>query len=123
MIVDQRMRKMAAALNSLKRPLREVLVLHYVTGIEPDDLARLLQEPAAEVTAKIRRAERLLAKRLEGLQGKGDKAGAADVRSLLTEFAAGLDAGWIREAADCALDYLAALASRPRRRHRSRDWD
>jgi hypothetical protein len=64
-----------------------------------------------------------LAKRLEGLQGKGDKAGAPDVRSLLTEFAAALDAGWIREVADCALDYLAATARRPRRRHRCRDWD
>ena len=123
LIVDQRMRKMAAALNSLKRPWREVLVLHYVTGIEPDDLARLLQEPAAEVTAKIGRAERLLAKRLEGLHSKGDKAGAADLLSLLTQFAAALDAGWIREVADCALDYLAAPARRPRRRHRCRDWD
>ncbi len=123
LIVDQRMRKVAAALNSLKRPWREVLVLHYVTGIEPDDLARLLQEPAAEVTAKIGRAERLLAKRLEGLTGKGDKAGTADIPSLLTEFAAALDAGWIREVADCALDYLAAPAGRPRRRPRCRDWD
>ncbi len=123
LIVDRRMRKMAAALNSLKRPWREVLVLHYVTGIEPDDLARLLQEPAAEVTAKISRAERLLAKRLDGLCGKGDGAGAPDIRSLLTQFAAALDAGWIREVADCALDYLAAPARRPRRRHRCRDWD
>jgi DNA-directed RNA polymerase specialized sigma24 family protein len=123
LIVDQRMRKLAAALNSLKRPWREVLVLHYVTGIEPADLARLLQEPAAEVTAKIGRAERLLAKRLEGLHGKGDKAGAADLPSLLTQFAAALDAGWIREVADCAIDYLAAPAGRPRRRHRCRDWD
>jgi len=54
----------AQALNSLKRPWREVLVLHYVTGMELGDLARLLQEPA-DVTAKIGRAERLLAKRLE----------------------------------------------------------
>ncbi len=123
LIVDQRMRKMAAALNSLKRPWREVLVLHYVTGVEPDDLARLWQEPAAAVTAKIGRAERLLAKRLEGLYGKGDQASAPDVRSLLTQFAAALDAGWMQEVADCALDYLAAPAGRPRRRHRCRDWD
>jgi DNA-directed RNA polymerase specialized sigma24 family protein len=123
LIVDQRMRKMAAALNSLKRPWREVLVLHYVSGMEPDDLTRLLQEPAAEVTAKIRRAERLLAKRLDGLYGKGDKAGAPDIPSLLTQFAAALDAGWIREVADCALDFLAAPAERPRQRHRCRDWD
>ncbi len=123
LLVDRRMRKMAQALNSLKRPWREVLVLHYVTRIEPDDLARLLQEPAAEVTAQIGRAERLLAKRLEGLRSKGDKAGAANVRSLLTQFAAALDAGWMREVADCAIDYLAGRALRGRRRHRCRDWD
>jgi len=93
LIVDQRMRKMAAALNSLKRPWREVLVLHHVTGMEPEDLARLLREPAADVTAKIGRAEKLLAKRLDEVHAKSNKADAANVRSLLTEFAASLDAG------------------------------
>jgi DNA-directed RNA polymerase specialized sigma24 family protein len=120
LIVDRRIRTMAAALNSLKRPWREVLVLHYVTGMEPDDLARLLQEPVAEVTAKIGRAERLLARRLEGLQGKGDKVGAADMPSLLAEFAAALDAGWIREVADCALDYLGILVTPYSIRNRER---
>jgi hypothetical protein len=115
LIVDQRMRKMAEALNSLSRPLREVLVLHHVAGMEPDDLARLLQKPATEIAAKISRAERLLARRLGG---RSDRARGPDVRSLLTEFAAGLDAGWIQEVAYCAMDYLAGHARRGRRRHR-----
>ena len=104
LIGDGRMREIATALNSLKRPLRQVLVLHHVVGREPDELARLLQEPMAEVVARIGRAERLLAKRL-GVQRDG--AGAADVRSLLARFAARLDAGWIREVTDYAMDYLA----------------
>jgi DNA-directed RNA polymerase specialized sigma24 family protein len=115
LIVDKRMRKMAEALNSLSRPLREVLVLHHVAGMEPDDLARLLQKPATEIAAKISRAERLLARRLGG---RSDRARGPDVRSLLTEFAAGLDAGWIQEVAYCAMDYLAGHARRGRRRHR-----
>jgi len=112
-IVDPRLRKIAQALNSLKGPLREVLVLHHVSGLDADDLARLLQEPAGEMVAKISRAERLLARRL----------GAADVRSWLAQFAAGLDAGWMEVVVYAAMDYLAACAGRSRSRHRCRDWD
>ncbi len=42
-------------------------------------------------------------------RGPGDEGRAArdvDVRSRLAEFAAGLDGGWMEEAAECALDYL-----------------
>jgi hypothetical protein len=120
LIVDRRLRQIAEALNSLKRPLREVLVLHHVAGMERDDLARLLQRPVAELVTRISRAERLLAKRLNGLHGRGDRAGAPDVRSLLAQFAAGLDAGWIEEVTDCAAQYLATLARPDRRRPRCR---
>ena len=116
LIVDQRMRKMAQALNSLLRPWREAVVLHHVTGMEPGDLARVLDKPVAEIVARISRGERLLGKRLEG---PGAREG--DVRSLLAQFAAGLDAGWIQEVADCAVDYLAAHATRGRQRHRESD--
>jgi hypothetical protein len=115
LIVDQRVRRMAEALNSLNRPLREVLVLHHVAGMEPDDLAKLLQRPTAEVVAKISRAERLLAKRLGG---PSDRAGGPDLRSLLAQFAAGLDAGWMQEVAYSAMDYLADRARRGRQRPR-----
>lgn len=103
LIVDQRMRKIAAALNALKQPWREVLVLHHVTGLAPDDLTRLLATPPAEVATRISRGERALAKRI----------GIPDVRSPLAQFAAGLDAGWMQEVADCAMDYLAAHATSP----------
>jgi len=120
LIVDPRLRNIAEALNSLQRPWREVLVLHHVAGLERDILARLLQRPVAEVVTRISRAERLLAQRLNGLYGKGDGAGAPDVRSLLARFAAGLDTGWLQEVADCAAGYLATLARRGRRRARCR---
>ncbi len=105
LLVDERMRRLVRALNRLRRPLRAVLVLHHVGGVEPEPLARLLEEPAAQVAARIGRGERALARRL----------GMADVRALLARFAAGLDTGWIQEVAGGALDYLA----RPARR----DWN
>ncbi len=116
LFVDARMWKMARALNSLKGPLREALVLHHVCGTDLDDLARLLQKSAGETVARIRRAERLLAGRLESLCDEGRGAGAADVRSWLAQFAAGLDGGWMEEVVYCAMDYLATCARRRRRR-------
>ena len=109
LLVDPRMRYMATALNSLKWRGRQVLVLHYVGGLTPEDLARLLERPPGVVLARIGRAERHLARWL----------GVPDVRASMTEFAAGLDAGWMREVAACALEYLAKEAAENRRRPRS----
>ena len=77
--------------------------------------------PAAQVAAQIGRAERLLAKHLAGPHAEGDEAGAPDVRSVLTQFAAGLDGGWMAEVADCAMDYLAGSVRRYRPRRRAGD--
>jgi len=96
-LVDPRMRCMATALNALKRRGREVLVLHHVAGLTPEDLARLLKQPPGVVLTRIGRAERCLARWL----------GVRDVRASMAEFAAGLDAGWMREVADGAMEYLA----------------
>ena len=56
------MQYMATALNALKRRGREVLVLHHVARLTPEDLARLLEQPTEEVLARIGRAERHLAR-------------------------------------------------------------
>ena len=97
LLVDPWMQYMAIALNALKRRGREAIILHHVAGLPAPDLARLLEQPPDVVLARIRRAERHLARWL----------GVRDVRPLLARFAAGLDAGWMQEVADCALDYLA----------------
>ncbi len=112
LIVDERMRELARALNLLERPLREVLVLHQVAGREADELARLLHKPAGEMAKSLARAETRLARHLACVQARGGRAGTADVRSLLAEFAAGLDAGWIQEVGGCAMEYLAGPAGR-----------
>lgn len=104
LLVDPRVRHTATALNALKRRGREVLILHYVSGLGPEDLARLLQQPPEAVRARIGRAERRLAQWL----------GVADVRALMTQFAAGLDDDWMAEVAVCALDYLGGTVRRPR---------
>ena len=122
LIVDQRVRKMAQALNALKGPLREVLVLRYVSGLDPDALARLLQRPAAEIVACLDRAQRLLTRRLEGPRDEGCGVRGLDVRSWLVEFTAGLDGGWISEVAECALDYLTTCGRRHHRR-RGTSWN
>jgi DNA-directed RNA polymerase specialized sigma24 family protein len=111
LLVDGRMRRTAQALNMLKGPLREVLVLHYLGGLEPDDLAGLLQRPAGEIKAMLARARRLLARRLAGPGDEGRGAGDVDVRSRLAEFTAGLDGGWMEEVAQCALEYLGGYAA------------
>ncbi len=106
LLADARMRRVAQGLNALKGPLREALVLRYVCGLEPGVLAWLLQKPAAEIVATLGRAERLLTRRLEGLRDEDRGTRGVGVRSLLAEFAAGLDGGWIAEVAACTLDYL-----------------
>jgi hypothetical protein len=105
LIVDGRMRTLANALNLLKRPLREVLVLRYITGMEADDLAALLERPASEIATRLERAE----KRLADLLGTPE---AADVRRLLEEFAARLDADWLGEVSRYAMEYLASRVKR-----------
>ncbi len=120
LIADAGMRKVAQALNALERSVREALVLHHVSGIGPQELARFLEEPVAEVRARIARGERLLAERLGRARAGGRKAGGSDVQSLLTDFAARLDGGWIMEVAAGALDYLTASGCQgPHRRHRA----
>jgi len=108
LIVDGRMRELANALNLLKRPLREALVLRHVTGMEVDELAALLESPASEIAVRLERAE----KRLADLLGRPD---VADVRFLLREFATALDADWLHEVADCTMECLTSCAERPRR--------
>jgi len=92
LIVNRRMRQIAAALNSLRRPRREVLVLHHVAGLEVGDLARLLQRLASEVVAEIGRAERLLARRLGGSRG-GGRGCAVLARAVRGESGRRLDRG------------------------------
>jgi len=100
LFVEPRMRYMATALNALKRRGREVLVLHHVAGLTPANLARLLEQPPDAVLTRMARAERHLARWLR----------VADVRASMAEFAAGLDAGWMQEVAEYALDYLTQRA-------------
>jgi predicted RNA-binding protein YlxR (DUF448 family) len=111
LIADERIRRTAQALNRLKGPLREALVLHYLCGLEADDLARLLESPAGEIEAMLARARRLLARRLEGLGDKDHGARGVDVQAALAQFAAGLDRNWIAEVGACALDYLRGHAA------------
>ncbi|MBM4027157.1 MAG: sigma-70 family RNA polymerase sigma factor [Planctomycetes bacterium] len=100
LLADPWMQYMATALNALKRPGREVLVLHYVGGRTAEDLARLLGQGPQEVRARLGRAERRLARWL----------GGAQVRPALARFTAGLDRHWMAEVAAGALEYLAGNA-------------
>jgi DNA-directed RNA polymerase specialized sigma24 family protein len=113
LLADPRLRYMATALNALKRRGREVLVLHHVAGLTPGSLARLLEQPPDAVLVRIGRAQRHLAGWLS----------VRDVRGALAEFAAGLDTGWMQEAASCALGYLARQARPCRSRPARPDWN
>jgi DNA-directed RNA polymerase specialized sigma24 family protein len=110
LIADPRVGELVEALNLLPRSARAVLVLHCSAGPEPDDLAKLLHRPTAGILARVTRAEARLAECLAGLRPDGGPVGRAEVRSLLAQFAAGLDTGWLQGVRDCTLGYL-------RRRH------
>ena len=111
LIVDTRMRELAKALNVLKRPWREVLVLHHIAGIEVSDLASLLQRSADQIAMRVHRAERLAGRCLGGFHANGDRPSVPMVRSLLAQFLAALDAGWIEEVTYCAMAYLVGQAA------------
>jgi len=110
LLVDTRMRNLVKALNVLKRPWREVLVLHHITGMETSDLAGLWHRSADQIAMRVHRAERLSARCLGGLLANGDRPSVPGVRSLLAQFAAALDAGWIEEVTLCAMNYLIGRA-------------
>ena len=114
LIADEWTQRLVEALNLLDRPMREALVLYYVTGIALEDMARVLNRSTAEAGARIAQAERLLAQQL-GITEKREHAGRADVRAILAQFAAELDADWIRNVRDCAIDYLTRCRRRIRR--------
>ncbi len=123
LIADPGMQRITQGVNALERSLREVLVLHYACGLDMEDLGRLLHRPAGQIVTRLRRAERLLTRRLEGLRGERCGAGGVNVHSLLAQFPARLDAGWMQEVADCALEYLARHAGGSCRRHAHGDWN
>jgi DNA-directed RNA polymerase specialized sigma24 family protein len=106
LIADEEIRQMAKDVNGLPRPLREVLVLHYVTGMQVSSLARLWSRPVRDVAADLAHAEEVLRQKLAERQAGGE-AGGVNVRTSLGQFAAGLDLGWIGEVATCALEELA----------------
>lgn len=99
-LADAGMRRIAGTLNRMKRPLREALVLGAVAGRSARELARLLHKPVDEVRADFDRAQTALAEELG--------VGIASVRTLLADFAAGLDADWIEQVTGCALECLIA---------------
>ena len=114
-LADVRMRRIAAALNRLDRPVREVVVLHHLGGMAVRELAGFLQKPRGEVQARLEQGRGLLAQWLDGLC-------AEEVGPSLTDFAAGLDAGWIVEVGECAMAYLTRETERPRRSS-GREWN
>jgi DNA-directed RNA polymerase specialized sigma24 family protein len=83
LLVGPWMQYMATALNALKRSAREVLILHHLNGLTPEDLARLLDRPVGEIQARLGRAEGHLAQWLS----------TPAVRPALARFTAGLDRG------------------------------
>lgn len=107
LIADERLRKLAEALNRLDRFTREVLVFRHIERMDAAAIARLLHRSCEEVTARIARAEDLLAEQLGELHVPGSEPDGPDVPSLLAEFAVSLDADWVRNVGDCALAYLA----------------
>ena len=107
LVADEKLRKLAEALNGLDRFAREVLVFRHIERMSVAAIARLLHESREQLTARIARAEELLAEHLGELHVPGSEPNGPDVPSLLAEFAVSLDTDWVRNVGQCALAYLA----------------
>ncbi len=107
LIADEKLRKLAEAMNGLDRLTREVLVFRHIERIDAAAIARLLHRSCTEVATRIVRAEELLAEHLGELPVPGSEPNGSDVPSLLAEFAVSLDADWVRNVGQCTLAYLA----------------
>jgi hypothetical protein len=120
LIAEEWMQRLAEALNLLERPMREALVLHHVAGIAVENVARVLNRPAAEARTRIAQGEWRLARQL-GVAGGREHANRAQVRAILARFAAELDMEWVREVRDCTIGFLARchrqFHRQPRRWH------
>jgi hypothetical protein len=100
LIGDRRMQDAAAALNRMDRPLREVLILTWLGGRTPREVARLLGRSVGEIEMDLSRAEEALAAELG--------CGLSEAWERLHEFTAKLDLKWILEVGCCAMEYLMA---------------
>jgi hypothetical protein len=85
--------EVAGAANALPGPLREVLILHHLEGLDAPALADALAIPAALVTRMLAEGERQFAALLSHLSSHCDE-GQLDVHALLVEFAGCLDLPW-----------------------------
>ena len=107
LIADEKLRELVEALNGLDRFTREVLAFRHIERMSVAAIARRLHESCEELTARIARAEELLAEQLGELHVPGSEPNGPDVPSLLAEFAVTLEADWVRNVGQCALAYLA----------------
>jgi hypothetical protein len=110
LMADPRMRELIEALNLLPRWSREALVFCHTAGKKMEALAKPPHCSIIDIARRASQAEGRLVECLAGLRPDGRLVNRAEVRSLLTQFAAGIDAGWLQEVRGCALRYL-------RRRH------
>jgi DNA-directed RNA polymerase specialized sigma24 family protein len=116
LLAGPRMREFVEALNLLPRAARETLVLRCVAGGEADDPTQRVHCSTAATAAQVGRAESRLAECLAGLR-PGGQVDRAEVRSLLAQFGAGLNAAWLQGVRDCALRYLIRRNEQDHRPH------
>jgi hypothetical protein len=117
LMADPRMRELAEALNLLPRWSREALVFCHTAGMEMDELATPAHCSIIDIAGRVNQAEGRLVECLAELRPDGRPVDRAEVRALLTQFAARLDTGWLQEVRDCALRYLRRRHAHDRRPH------
>lgn len=106
LLADDKMRKLAQAVNTLDGPTRELLVLYHIELMGVKQLSLLLATPQAEIQARLATGRKSLLAHLQQLCSD-KKAHACDVALLLKQFRAHLDADSADRLAGYALSYLA----------------
>jgi RNA polymerase sigma-70 factor (ECF subfamily) len=69
----QVLEKVRSAVASLPERLRAPVVLRYVEDLSYDEIAAVLKCPAGTIAARLKRAHKLLASKLAGLEAKGGR--------------------------------------------------
>ena len=108
LLPDERMRKLAAAINMLGTSARQVLLLYHIELMSTKQVAEILSKSILQIRSDIAEAERGLLQCLAGLCSGGPFFSAADVCLWLTELGDLLDDAFEQVAMDPPVGRLLA---------------
>ena len=103
-VLNERMCEVAGTINAVEPLARQLLVLHYVEGLEAEALGEAYGLSVEEVGTALAEGQGQFIEILRGLSA-GDDGTGPDVRGLLVRLAECIDMSWARSLGEFALRY------------------